>query len=322
MASQILKPKTQRGKRFLLQREAKLEENTKKVMLIRGGRTSEIVTQAMKDIYILKKPNSSMFHRKNIMRPFEDQMSLEFFAQKTDSSLMVFGSNSKKRPHNLIIGSFYDYHILDMVELGIDKYTPISKFKADKIPSGTKPCILFSGEEFENNLEFKRLKTLLIDFWRGEKAENIRLKGLEHVIQFTADHGKIYFRSYRVSFKKSGLKTPRVELEEIGPSIDFTLRRTRLAAESVYKETLRKPKALKKKKVKNVEHDTFGTKTGRIHMQKQDLNKLQTRKMKGLKSSEKLKENKLQTKKMNGIKRSANLTEDYQPKKPKTNKTE
>ena len=43
------------------------------------------------------------------------------------------------------------------------------------------------------------------------------------------------------------------------------------------------PKALKPKKKKNISHDTFGTTYGRIHMQKQDLSKLQTRKMKGLK---------------------------------------
>lgn len=36
------------------------------------------------------------------------------------------------------------------------------------------------------------------------------------------------------------------------------------------------------KKKKNVSHDAFGTKFGRVHMQKQDLSKLQTRKMKGL----------------------------------------
>ena len=40
---------------------------------------------------------------------------------------------------------------------------------------------------------------------------------------------------------------------------------------------------LQPKKVKNISHDVFGTKTGRIHMQKQDLNKLQTRKVKALK---------------------------------------
>ena len=37
------------------------------------------------------------------------------------------------------------------------------------------------------------------------------------------------------------------------------------------------------KKVKNISRDAFGTQHGRIHMQKQDLGKLQTRKMKGLK---------------------------------------
>lgn len=36
------------------------------------------------------------------------------------------------------------------------------------------------------------------------------------------------------------------------------------------------------KKKKNISHDTFGTKFGRVHMQRQDLSKLRTRKMKGL----------------------------------------
>ena len=40
---------------------------------------------------------------------------------------------------------------------------------------------------------------------------------------------------------------------------------------------------LQPKKKKNVSYDAFGTKEGRIHMQKQDLSKLQLRKMKGLK---------------------------------------
>ena len=37
------------------------------------------------------------------------------------------------------------------------------------------------------------------------------------------------------------------------------------------------------KKVKNIEFDDIGDKFGRVHMGKQDLDKLQTRKMKGLK---------------------------------------
>lgn len=36
------------------------------------------------------------------------------------------------------------------------------------------------------------------------------------------------------------------------------------------------------KKKKNISRDAFGTKFGRVHMQKQNLDKLKTRKMKGL----------------------------------------
>ncbi len=42
--------KTHKGRRFLEAREPKLNENTKTTMFIRGGRTSEIVTQALKDL--------------------------------------------------------------------------------------------------------------------------------------------------------------------------------------------------------------------------------------------------------------------------------
>ena len=40
-------------------------------------------------------------------------------------------------------------------------------------------------------------------------------------------------------------------------------------------------------KEKNISHDVFGSKLGRIHMQRQDFSKLQTRKSKALKRSAK-----------------------------------
>ncbi|XP_027896948.1 ribosome production factor 2 homolog isoform X2 [Xiphophorus couchianus] len=220
--------------------------------------------------------------KKNITRPFEDSTSLEFFSKKSDCSLFLFGSHNKKRPHNFIFGRMFDFHVLDMFELGIEKFISLSQIKTSKFPEGTKPMLIFAGEVFDTDNEYKRLKSLLIDFFRGPTVPAVRLAGLEHVLHFTALEGKIYMRSYRCLLKKSGCRTPRIELEEIGPSFDFVMRRTHLASDDLYKLAHRQPKALKPKKKKNISHDVFGTSFGRVHMQKQDLSKLKTRKMKGL----------------------------------------
>uniref|UniRef100_A0A8D0GGR8 Ribosome production factor 2 homolog n=1 Tax=Sphenodon punctatus TaxID=8508 RepID=A0A8D0GGR8_SPHPU len=282
-----VKPKTKRAKRFLEKRESKLTENTKNAMLIKGGNANSTVTDALKDIV------SVFTLRKNITRPFDDQTSLEFFSKKSDCSLFMFGSHNKKRPNNLIIGRMFDYHVLDMIELGIEKLVSLKDIKNSKCPEGTKPMLVFAGEVFDLNEDYKRLKNLLIDFFRGPTVPNIRLAGLEYILHFTAVDGKIFMRSYKVLLKKSGCKIPRIELEEMGPSLDLVMRRTHLASDDLYKLSLKQPKAVKPKKKKNISHDVFGTTYGRIHMQKQDLDKLQTRKMKGLKKrpAEKMVEN-------------------------------
>lgn len=278
----VIKPKTKRAKRFLENRAPKLTENVKSAMIMKGGNANQIVAQALKDIYALKKPNAVLYKKKNITRPFEDSTSLEFFSKKTDCSLFLFGSHNKKRPNNLIFGRLFDFHVLDMIELGIEKYAFLSDIKTSKCPEGTKPMLVFAGEAFDMDNEHKRLKSLLTDFFRGPAVPSVRLAGLELVLHFTALEGKIYMRSYRSLLKKSGCRTPRIELEEIGPSFDFVLRRAHLASDDLYKTAHRRPKARKPRKKKNISHDTFGTKFGRLHMQRQDLTKLHTRKMKGL----------------------------------------
>lgn len=51
------------------------------------------------------------------------------------------------------------------------------------------------------------------------------------------------------------------------------------------KEACKKPKELKVSKKKNISTDGLGNTHGRIHLGKQDINKIQTRKMKGLKKT-------------------------------------
>ena len=57
--------------------------------------------------------------RKNKMLPFEDEQPLEFLAHKNDASLFMFGSHNKKRPHNIVMGRLFDFHILDLIELSL-----------------------------------------------------------------------------------------------------------------------------------------------------------------------------------------------------------
>ncbi|CAG0895611.1 unnamed protein product [Darwinula stevensoni] len=279
----VVKPRTQRAKRALVRREPQLIENPKNAMFLRGSNCSQLVVDCMKDLVALKKPLATYFNRRNEIRPMEDVTPLESFGKQHDCSLFAMGSHSKKRPHNLIIGRLYDYHLLDMVELGILSHSKMSSFHINEIMTGAKPVIIFSGEAFQTEPQYQRLKNLFLDFFRGEEVTSVRLMGLEHVICITAVEAKILLRCYHVQYKKSGSETPRVELEEMGPATEWELRRMRLASDDLFKLATRMPKQLKVKKKKNLSKDVFGTQVGRIHMQRQDLAKLQTRKMKALK---------------------------------------
>uniref|UniRef100_T1IVI4 Ribosome production factor 2 homolog n=1 Tax=Strigamia maritima TaxID=126957 RepID=T1IVI4_STRMM len=280
------KPKTQRGKRFLEHRESKVIENCKTALLIRGISASGTVVNCLKDIVQLKKPHAVFFNKKNNdSLPFEDITKLEFFSQKNDASLFLMATHNKKRPHNLIMGRMFDHRLLDMIELGLEDYVALKDFHVAKVAAGIKPCLIFTGEAFEQQENYQRLKNLLIDFFHGEEVTAVNLAGLEHVLMFAALDEKIYVRSYKILLKKSGTSTPRIELEEIGPSMALTIRRTKLASPDSYKSATKQPAQTKVKKIKNIKKNPFGTKLGQIHMERQDLNKLQTRKMKGLKGA-------------------------------------
>jgi len=282
----VAQPKTRRTKAALLEREPKIIENTKTCMFIKGGNTSDIVGAALKELYLLKKPDAISYRKKNILRPFEDQTSLEFFGKKSDASLFLFGSHNKKRPHNLVFGRFFNFEILDMYEVGISKFKAMAEISKTAKPTlGNKPCLLFHGEAFEKDPELQKFKSLLIDLFRGPVVPAVRLQGLETVLSFTAVDKKIHVRGYKTSLKKSGTKTPRVELEEVGPSLDLEMRRTRIGSDDLFKRAMKQPKAAKAKKVKNISKDQFENKLGRVHLGVQDLSKLHLRKRKALKKT-------------------------------------
>lgn len=174
--------------------------------------------------------------------------------------------------------------------------------------------IHFASELFDTHPRFIQLKSMLLDFFNGEEIERIHLAGLEHVISVTlgptpdalttamsalgaegaAEDDKhlpsVHIRGYTLSLRASGVRTPRVELIPMGPSLDLSMRRHKAADAELWKQAMRRPKLKKTdvekglgKKRKNMEVDEMGDLRGRVHVEKQDLGRLQTRKMKGLK---------------------------------------
>ncbi|XP_062562669.1 ribosome production factor 2 homolog [Armigeres subalbatus] len=285
-STRIKKPATRRGKRFLDEREPKTIENTKKTLIMEGRKCSNEIRQALKDFNLLKKPLVRLMRRNNDVTLFEDATPLEQLAKSNDCHLFMFGSSSKKRPNNLILGRIYDEQVLDMVELGISNFKSLQDFKNEKISAFVKPVVVFNGYKWKLTEELRRLRSLLLDMFHIDNVSTMRLQGIEHVISFTITEDlSILMRSYRIQLKKSGQRTPRIELQEMGPSMDLSIRRTKIASEDLFKTAMKQPAILKVAKRKNVSRDELGNVHGRVHVGKQDINAIQTRKMKGLKKS-------------------------------------
>ncbi|KAK9472130.1 Brix domain-containing protein [Dipodascopsis tothii] len=296
-----VKAKNARSKRAMDNRAPKLVENTKRALIIRGTTCGEMLHSAMADLSAFKQPDIVKFHKKNEIHPFEDTTSLEFFSEKNDTSLIMFGSNSKKRPQTLTWIRTFNFQILDMLETRLKNFKPISDFKKMTFNVGMKPLFAFIGPSFDSHPYYRQLKSQLLDFFRGEQVSMLDLAGLQHIIVVSADGDApdetttssgttgllpdVHFRVYKIKTYKSATQTkvPRVEVDEIGPRFDFTIGRVRVADPEVLKQAMKRPKELEPKVKKNIQTDVMGDKVGTIHVGKQDLGKLQTRKMKGLK---------------------------------------
>ncbi|KAI0014494.1 Brix-domain-containing protein [Xylariaceae sp. FL0662B] len=290
-----IKPRNARSKRALEKKAPKVVENPKTALFLRGTTCSQIVQDALADLYSLRQPLAKKFTKKNAIHPFEDAASLEFFSEKNDTSLIIFGSSSKKRPHTLTIARTFANKILDMLELHLDpeSFRRIAQFQGRKFAIGLRPLMVFSGTAFESPVsdEYTMAKSMLIDLFKGDaSSDQIDVEGLQYLVSIAADEPagddvkpSIHLRVYTISTKRSGQRLPRVEVEEMGPRMDFRVGRMKEPDEATLKEAMKKAKTGEEKTKKNVAMDDMGDKIGRIHLGRQDLSELQTRKIKGLK---------------------------------------
>eukprot|EP01062_Namystynia_karyoxenos_P071635 TRINITY_DN67282_c0_g1_i1.p1 TRINITY_DN67282_c0_g1~~TRINITY_DN67282_c0_g1_i1.p1 ORF type:complete len:422 (+),score=146.28 TRINITY_DN67282_c0_g1_i1:90-1268(+) len=294
-------PRTHRAKVAQRRMAPKLAENPKTAIFMKGEHSSKLVQDVLTDLHVLKKPWSIKFTKKNEFRPFETSQHLEFLAFKNDASLFGFGSHSKKRPHNLTLGRHFDYQLLDMVELGVTAYEAIQP--SARIAPGSKPLMVFIGDGFETIPALKRVRTLLIDFFRGKVVSTINLAGLDRCLCFTlkptdrsqeitvsedgqsVKNATLLMRHYCVALKKSGEKVPKVELSDAGPTLNLELRRMQLATPERFGHACKLPKEIATKikreaQKRRGEIDAMGNKYGQVHVgaQNAELGKLGTRK--------------------------------------------
>ncbi|CAE6451890.1 unnamed protein product [Rhizoctonia solani] len=304
------KPKNAASKRALDARAPKEIEDEKTVIFVKGTHVGEKVSGVMKDLMALKRPHAIAFNKKNQIRPFEDTASLDFWANKNDAAMFAIGQSTKKRPDGLTLARMYDGSVLDMCELGVVGYQPMSSFPGPKSTPGHRPLVHFASDLFDTHPRYIQLRSLLLDLFGGSQIDAIHLAGVEHIICVSTAPAPpslasasqpqtgeppvelpiVHIRTYTTRLLASGVRVPRVELTPMGPSVDFTLRRHQEADPAVWALAMKRPKIKKKdiesglgKKRKNIEVDDMGDMRGRIHVARQDLGKLQTRKMRGLK---------------------------------------
>lgn len=142
-----------------------------------------------------------------------------------------------------------------MLELYVqaDKFRTLTQFKNQKCAVGLKPLLLFSGTPFESPTPtaYTLARSLFLDLFRGQEAQSVDVEGLQYMINISAgeevegqDGPLVHLRAYLIRTKKSGQRLPRVEVEEMGPRMDFKIGRIREAEESMMKEALRKAKGV------------------------------------------------------------------------------
>ena len=274
-------------------------EPSKRTLLLHGTKCPMPLQTVLKTIHALTKPRSVQLHKKNEnIHPFESTESLEFLANKNDCGIVVFGSSNKKRPNCVTLMRVFDSKTLDMCELLLlpspdGESMPAMNNLTMHIGVGMRPMILFAGSPWDDptSTVHGTLKSTFLDLFKGEETNRIDVEGLQYLLLIAADEPTegmapiVHLRWYKIKTKRSGYKMPRVELDEIGPKFDFKVGRTRDAPREVMKEAMKQGKRPNEnmKTKKNIDMDPIGDKVGRVHLGKQDLSGLQTRKMKGLK---------------------------------------
>jgi ribosome production factor 2 len=299
------RPAKARTQRYLKSIEPRLREGAKGVLLLRGIKCSHAVGGLLRDVRAMRAPNAKLLTKRNMFVPFETegQRSLEFLTTKNDCALFMVGSTNKKRPNNLVVGRTFDRQVLDVVELAVLRYKGISDYggSVPKKRLGSKPLMLFLGDLWQHDADCKRMQNLLVDLYRGDVVDSVVASGLDHLLVFAAvQHptGRtpvIHHHTYHCKLKKDptdpSSAVPAPHLVPCGPDMTLQIRRSQFAEPDLWNAALKQPQGQRKKgpgqKAKNRTTNMFGEVLGRLHLERQEVDRMGGRKSKALRRAEK-----------------------------------
>jgi len=131
---------------------------------------------------------------------FDKSNDIEYICEKNDTSLFGYTSDTKKKPMNLIMGSTFNYKLMDIFEFEVSSFIPLSYFaKQIEVDSYIKPVIVFQGDIFETDFQYERIKKFFLDYFRIQDLEEVVISELRKIMIISAgDDKEIKIRNFQI----------------------------------------------------------------------------------------------------------------------------
>lgn len=247
----------------------------------------------------MRRDYSKKLSRKNkVESVFNNNQGMEYLCEKNDTPLFAYTTDQKKKPMNLVLGSMFNFKVLDLFEFEVTNYIPINYFTSNiMIDSCMKPVIIFQGDLFETDFQLERLRKFFLDFFRLHDVDEVNISDLRRILIISvAEDREIKLRSYQVDGPINEYSLDQIQLTEVGPSLNLKVRNIHLASKELFDLANKQPKEALVKKEKNIENNALGEKRGRIHMAKQNLNAVSLKKYRKILGKERFKKEKKESK--------------------------
>ncbi|KAK8844943.1 rRNA-binding ribosome biosynthesis protein rpf2 [Tritrichomonas musculus] len=174
---------THKGKRFLEEHGAKIQENRKKSLFIKGRKVSQDLNTFFEELAKFRYNEMVRYTKANDINPFEDYSEIEKYCKKNYCSLFTFFNSNYRRPMNVIFGRLFDYVMLEMYEFGVANFKTSKELPKADIEPGTVPALIFQGDLWET--EYKPIRSMFMDFFVNDLKGTISEEQIQHALVFT-----------------------------------------------------------------------------------------------------------------------------------------